>query len=53
MWSCSSHSSVTPGQNLLQRAGSDMIEQVADLAEILWQQSLQCLVWMPAQGSAS
>ena len=51
LWS--SRSSTTPGQNLLQQVGSDKIEQAADLAEILQQQSLQHLVWMPAQGSAS
>ena len=53
MGSCSSCSSATPGQNLLQCAGSDMIEQVADLAKIQQQQSLQRLMWMPAQGSPS
>ena len=53
MGSCSSCSSAMPGQNLLQCAGSDMIEQAADLAKILQQQSLQHLVWTPAQGSAS
>ena len=53
MGSCSSHSSVTPGQNLLQQVGYDRIEQAADLAEIQRQQSLQRLMWTPAQGSPS